>query len=531
MSGNKRGFAPLSFAVFLFGIVVLVGAETSRAERAPVQPQADAGAATAAALDAGPSDGASVDAGASDAAPSTPPVDTPAPSDSGAADAAPKGQSLAQTRAAGLEQSVQERLTGILGILVILGLAFLMSSNRRKVSLKIVGMGLALQLFFAVLVLKTALGRAVFALATEAIGRLLGFTLDGARFVFGNLVASEVPVYEAGKATAYVAQTGSLIAFGVLPTILFFSALTALLYHLGILQRVVQVMAWVMRRTMGTSGAESLSASANIFVGQTEAPLLVRPFLPTMTQSELMAVMTGGFATVAGGVMAVYVGMLQSTFPDIAGHLLAASVMSAPASLVISKIMVPETETPKTAGGATIEVKSEDANVLDAITRGTSEGLFLLLNVGAMLLSFVALIALVNYGIGLITSLIGAEGVTLQTIFGYILSPLAFALGVPWKDAVMVGGMMGTKTVVNEFVAYLDLAAALKAGSLSPKSVVIATYALCGFSNIGSIGIQIGGLSTIAPSRRKELAQLGVRSMIAASLACFLTAAIAGILL
>ena len=513
-----------------FGVVVVVcmlGAPAALADRVA---EFDAGVVPATATASPAAEPPAAEPPAAEP-PATPPPDAatnaPAPAEAPAVTTT----TLAQTRSAGLEQSLGERLTGILGILVILALAFAFSTDRKRISPKLVVMGLGLQLLFALLVLKTAAGRALFNVATDAIGRLLGFTLDGARFVFGNLVQSEIPVLEQGQATKYIAQTGSLIAFGVLPTILFFSALTALLYHLGILQRVVQVMAWVMRRTMGTSGAESLSASANIFVGQTEAPLLVRPFLPTMTQSELMAVMTGGFATVAGGVMAVYVGMLRSTFPDIAGHLLAASVMSAPASLVIAKMMVPETEVPRTAGGASIDVKSEDANVLDAITRGTSEGLFLLLNVGAMLLSFVALVAMLNYGMGLFASLLGAEGVTLQRVLGYILSPLAYCLGVPWKDAVVVGGMMGTKTVVNEFVAYLDLAAALREGSLSPKSVVIATYALCGFSNIGSIGIQIGGLSTIAPSRRKELAALGVRSMIAASLACFLTAAIAGMLL
>lgn len=435
------------------------------------------------------------------------------------------------------EQGPVQRFMGLFGCLVTIGLAILMSRHRRSISWKLVGMGVALQLSFAVLVLKTAVGAAVFQHATGAVTRLLSFSVEGSRFVFGNLVDPFVPVAQSsGDPLGYVAQTGSAIAFGILPTILFFSALTSLLYHLGILQKVVRLMAWVMRRAMGTSGAESLSAAANIFVGQTEAPLMVKPYLRTMTQSELMAVMTGGFATVAGGVMAVYVGMLSGTFPDIAGHLLAASVMSAPASLVMAKIMVPETEEPVTATGDVehLEDDSEEkaSNVLDAVSKGTSDGLLLCLNVGAMLISFVALVALLNFGVGSIGSLFGVENLSLQSILGWALAPFAFVLGVPWVDAVAVGGLMGTKTVINEFVAFMDLATMLQDGRLqSGKSVVIATYALCGFSNLASIGIQIGGLSTIAPSRRQDLARLGFRSMIAASLACFQTAALAGILL
>ena len=328
------------------------------------------------------------------------------------------------------------------------------------------------------------------------------------------------------------AAVGAMFAFGVLPTIIFFSAMTAVLYHLNILPRLVQVMAWVMQKTMRTSGAESLSASANIFVGQTEAPLMIRPFLKEMTASELMAVMTGGFATVAGGVMAAYVGMLSGIFPDIAGHLIAASVMSAPASLVLAKMMVPETETPTTMNADRVKVEKQDANVLAAASRGTSEGLTLALNVGAMLIAFIAIVAMLNWMLGALGALLGFEGLSIQLVLGWLLGPLAWMLGVPWEDANVIGSMLGTKTVVNEFVAYMELADNLKNGTIQhAKSVVIATYALCGFANFSSIGIQIGGLSAIEPSRRGDLGRLGLRAMIAATLACFQTAAIAGMLL
>jgi len=455
------------------------------------------------------------------------PSTTPAPAVEEKPAAAPAG---IQIRTQNLDQGA-ERATGLLGILALLGIALLMSTDRRAINKRLIGIGIAIQGVFALLVLKSDLGRAFFDEATQLVTKLLDFTKAGASMVFGNLVSGSAPVKTGQATTEYIADLGLFMAFSILPTIIFFSALTALLYHLGVLQRVVAVLAYVMQRTMGTSGAESLSASANIFVGQTEAPLLVRPFLNKMTQSELMAVMTGGFATVAGGVLAAYVGMLNKQFPDIAGHLLAASVMSAPASLVMAKIMVPETETPETVGGADVVVEKTDANVLDAISRGTSEGMMLTMNVCAMLISFVALVAMLNAGIGWVGELFGFVDLTMQSILGTVMAPLAFLLGVPWDDAVLVGGMMGTKTIVNEFVAYGDLAAAINAGQLSPKSVVIAVYALCGFSNLGSIGIQIGGLSAIAPERRKDLARLGMRAMIAASLACFQTAALAGILL
>ncbi|MFZ9886585.1 MAG: NupC/NupG family nucleoside CNT transporter [Myxococcota bacterium] len=432
---------------------------------------------------------------------------------------------------------------GIVGCLLLVGCALLLSEVRRKIPWRTVAIGFLLQIVFAVFVLKTAAGRALFDAANGVVKTLLSFSQEGARFLFGNLAGMSVPVTDGtGAALGLVAKTGALMAFSVLPTIVFFSMLSAVLNPLGVLQRVVQVLGFVMRRAMGTSGAESLAAAANIFLGQTESPLLVRPFLPTMTRSELMALMTGGFATVAGGVMAAYVGMLEGRFPDIAGHLVAASVMSAPASLVIAKIMVPETEVPTTREGAVVHVQRTDANLLDAASRGTSEGLTLALNVGAMLIAFTALIPLVNWLLqspGVLCAWVGLSGgaaffeaLSLQSLFGALFAPLAFLLGVPWADAGLVGSLMGTKTVINEFVAYLQLSSALEAGQLhDPRSVVIATYALCGFSNFASIGIQLGGLAVIAPERRAALAALGLRAMIGASLACFLTGAIAGVLL
>ncbi|MCA9600700.1 MAG: NupC/NupG family nucleoside CNT transporter, partial [Myxococcales bacterium] len=327
----------------------------------------------------------------------------------------------------------------------------------------------------------------------------------------------------------------------VLPTIVFFSSLMAVMYHLGVMQKLVQGIAFVMQKTMRTSGAETLSCAANIFVGQTEAPLVIRPYVDRMTQSELMAVMTAGFATVAGGVMAAYVGMLREQFPDIAGHLLAASVMSAPAALVIAKIMVPETEESETAGKAHFEVKKIDANVIDAAARGAGEGLQLALNVGAMLLAFIALVALANFLIGTPTyvynwwnHLEGANAaapITLEKILGYLFWPVAFAMGVPPHECGAVGVFLGEKTVLNEFVAYAHLAKSLTDGAaLSHRAVVITTYALCGFANFSSIAIQLGGIGSIAPMRRGDLARIGLRAMVAGIMAACMTGAVAGLL-
>jgi CNT family concentrative nucleoside transporter len=363
--------------------------------------------------------------------------------------------------------------------------------------------------------------------------------VDGARFVVGNLVTNNVPVGlgEPGNGafaatSGQVANTGAFFAFGVLPTIIFVSSLMTVLYHVGFMQKVVLAVAWVMQKTMKTSGAETLSASANIFVGQTEAPLLIKPFVERMTLSELMCVMTGGFATVAGGVMAAYVGMLVSRFPDIAGHLMAASVMSAPAALVCAKLMVPETEKPETANTLEVAVDRPDVNVIDAAARGASEGLSLALNVGAMLIAFVALIFMLNGLLGWVAGLAGFEGVTLEKLLGWALAPLAWLMGVSWADAPLAGGLLGIKTVLNEFYGYLRLSDLLQGEmTMQPRTAVILTYAMCGFANFSSIAIQLGGIGGLAPSRRHDLSRLGLRAMIAGTLASFMTATIAGMIL
>ncbi|MEM9069991.1 MAG: nucleoside transporter C-terminal domain-containing protein [Myxococcota bacterium] len=414
-----------------------------------------------------------------------------------------------------------QRLLSLGGVLALVGVAWLMSSHRDRFPRRIVAWGIGLQLLFGVFVLKTSIGQQIFAALNDAVVTLLDFTAEGSRFVFGDYLDLKFS-----------------FALNVLPTILFFSSLMTVLYHLGVMQRAVSGLAWLMRRTMGTSGSETLSAAANIFVGQTEAPLVVKPYVGTMTRSELNAIMVGGFATVAGGVLAAYVGMLRERFPDIAGHLIAASVMSAPAALVIAKVMQPETEESKTAGGATLTVEKLDINVIDAAARGAAEGLKLALNVGAMLLAFLALVAMINFLIGLPVEAINGifdttyEAWSLQDILGYVFAPIAAIMGVPLEDCGTVGSLLGEKIVLNEFVAYAHLGDILASGEgLQRRSVVIVTYALCGFANFGSIGIQIGGISAIAPERRSDLAKLGLRAMVGGTLAACMTGAVAGFLL
>ena len=419
-----------------------------------------------------------------------------------------------------------QRLVSLAGLLAMVGIAWLLSKHRDRVPWRVVGWGIGLQVSFGVFVMKTDLGLRVFAILNDMMLALLGFTAKGTEFVFGDFASEKFT-----------------IAINVLPTLIFFSSLMTILYYLGIMQRLVGLFAWVMRRTMGTSGSETLSAAANAFVGQTEAPLMVAPFVRTMTISELMAVMTGGFATVAGGVLAAYVGLLKGVFPDIAGHLIAASVMSAPAALVIAKVMCPETEVSETAGSLGVEIDQPDANVIDAAARGAYEGMKLALNVGAMLLAFIALIALANALIGLPFGLyndwMGLEGsaaiepLTLQRILGWLFWPFAFLIGVPAAECASVGTLLGEKIVLTEFIAYLHLYESLSEGvaALSPRTVVITSYALCGFANFGSIGIQIGGIGGIAPERRHDIARLGLRAMFGGLLASLMTAAVAGMLL
>ncbi|MFC1566191.1 NupC/NupG family nucleoside CNT transporter [Candidatus Neomarinimicrobiota bacterium] len=404
-----------------------------------------------------------------------------------------------------------ERFIGILGILVLLGIAFTMSNNRRKLDWRLIFWGLSLQLLFALFILKTPVGQPFFGAVDIVIKKLLSFSDAGSDFLFKSFGSGvvEAPLLN--------------FAFRVLPTIIFFSSLMAILYYFGIMQKVVKGIAWIMERTLKTSGAETLSVSANIFVGQTEAPLMIRPFVKGLTQSEIMAIMVGGFATVAGGVMAIYVKIL-SDVPNIAGHLMAASIMSAPAALVIAKIIYPETEIAATADDDAIHVEKIDDNAMEALARGATSGLQLAGNVAAMLIAFVALIAMVN-------ALLGFVGITLQEILGFIFKPLAWTMGIPWNEAGIMGTLMGEKLVLTELIAYADLSELRNVGGISDRTAIIASYALCGFANFASIGIQIGGLGGIAPERRKDFAKLGLKAMFGGALASWLTATVAGILI
>ena len=438
-----------------------------------------------------------------------------------------------------LDIPLLDRLRSLMGLFLLVLVAWLLSVDRRNIPWRVVIWGISLQILFALLILKTPVGAEVFGAMNRVVVALLGFTVEGASFIFGDLVYNTVPVGtgtvgqgDFAATPGQVANTGAFIAFNVLPTIIFFSSLMTVLYHIGIMQVAVRGVAFVMQRTMKTSGAETLSAAGNIFVGQTEAPLLIKPFIERMTMSELMAVMTGGFATVAGGVLAAYVGILLAYFPDIAAHLMAASVMSAPAALVVAKLMYPESETPETADNLGVDMEKPDVNVIDAAARGASEGLHLALNVGAMLLAFLALVYLLNGMLGWIGGFLGFEMLTLEWILGWLLAPIAWLMGVPWVDAPVVASLMGVKTVLNEFVAYLQLANVLGGEhQLQPRSIIIATYALSGFANFSSIAIQLGGIGGIAPSRRHDLARLGLRAMIAGSIAGFMTATVAGMIL
>lgn len=427
-----------------------------------------------------------------------------------------------------------ERLVSVLGCFVLLGIAWLLSNNKRQINYRVVFWGLLLQLIFAVVILKTTPGQAVFVFARVVVTRLLSFTDAGASFLFGNLYRGDPDIVEQiggggpfqiwDPTTSQFVNIGIIFAIHVLPTIIFFASLMSILYHLGLMQRVVQGMAWVMSKFMRTSGAESLSVASNIFVGQTEAPLVIRPFVSNMTMSELMAIMTGGFATIAGGVMAAYV-----RFGVDAGHLMAASVMSAPAALVMAKIMFPETEEPETKGDVKIQVEKTTANVVDAAASGAADGLKLALNVGAMLLAFIALIAMIDFILLKAGGLFGFENLSLKVILGYVFAPLALVMGVETADVLNFGYLLGTKISLNEFVAFVQLGE--WKDILSPRTFTIGTYALCGFANFSSIAIQIGGIGGIAPNRKQDLARIGLKAMFAGALASWLTATIAGILL
>ncbi len=443
-------------------------------------------------------------------------------------------------------------LRGVIGIILILGIAFLFSNNKKHVNWRLVASGLILQIIFAIFIIKgdtlgswfspLAWPKEFFRWVSSFFVLILNFTTEGAVFVFGDLA----------KGPGTDGSLGVFFAFQVLPTIIFFASLMAVLYYLGIMQKVVQAMAWLMAKIMGTSGAESLSVTANIFVGQTEAPLMIKPYLKGLTNSELLTVMTGGMATIAGGVMAAYIQILSTAFAETMGleikeaqllfatHLLGASVMAAPAALLISKIIFPETKEPETKGNVKVAVEKPAHNVVEAAAVGASDGLKLALNVGAMLIAFIALIALVNFLLESLGSITGLNSfmmahygkpLNLQLLFGIVLQYLAYGIGVPWESALDFGSLFGTKIVLNEFVAYLDMSTLMKLKELTnEKAIFMATYALCGFANFSSIAIQLGGITPIAPNQQTNLSKLGLRAVLGGSLSTLLTATLAGIL-
>jgi CNT family concentrative nucleoside transporter len=412
------------------------------------------------------------------------------------------------------------RFTGILGLVTMLGLAYGFSTNRHAIRLKTVAWGLGLQFVFAVFVLRIDAGRQAFQKAGDVVNRLLSYAFAGSQFVFGEL----------GKQGSHL---GFYFAFQVLPTIIFIAAFFAVLYHYGIMQFIIKIAAWVMTRVMGASGAESLNVAASIFMGQTEAPLTIRPFLPDLTRSELMTVMTSGMAHVSGGIMAAYI-----AFGIEPKHLLSAVIMTAPGTLLMAKMLVPETEKPRTAGRVVMSEEEErtekEENLLGAVARGTTDGLHLALNIAAMLISFLALIALTNGIMGGIHNWLGSHGIfwfpgSLEKIFGVLFAPVAWVIGIPWHDCPIVGNLLGTRMVLNELVAFSMLGP--QRAVLDPRSFTIATFALCGFANLSSIGIQIGGIGALAPNKKGELARLGIRAMLAGTMANLMSASIAGMLL
>jgi CNT family concentrative nucleoside transporter len=443
-------------------------------------------------------------------------------------------------------------LRGALGILLIVGIAFLLSNNKKNINWRLVITGLGLQIVFAIFIIKGDVLRSFFfplgwvkdffTWVSGFFVLVLNFTTEGAEFVFGDLA----------KSPGTIGSLGLFFAFQVLPTIIFFASLMSILYYLGIMQRIVQSMAWVMAKTMGTSGAESLSCTANIFVGQTEAPLMIKPYIKGMTKSEILTIMVGGMATIAGGVMAAYIQILGQSYSQalnipldearhlFATHLLGASVMAAPAALLISKILFPETTEPETKGNVKVNIEKNASNAVEAAAIGAGDGLTLALNVGAMLVAFIALIALVNYILQGVGDMVGinetlkasyGQPLNFQLLIGLVLQFLAAGIGVPWHDSLHFGSLIGTKVVLNEFVAYLDMGKLIEAKALvSEKAIFMATYALCGFANFSSIAIQIGGIGPLAPNRKSDIAGLGIKAVIGGTLATLTTATLAGIL-
>ena len=418
-----------------------------------------------------------------------------------------------------------QRLQPLIGLVLIGLIAYALSTNRRAIRGRTILWGFSLQFVFALIVLKTSQGQRLFEILGDQVRQLLGFAAVGSSFVFG--VIGNQPVW--AKIMNNVlgpegAQYGVIFAFQIAPTIIFIAALFAILYYIGLMQLIVRLFAVVMNKVMGASGAESLNVAASIFMGQTEAPLTIRPYLPRMTQSELMTVMTSGMAHISGGIMAAYI-----AFGIEPKHLLTAVIMTAPGTLMMSKLFVPETDTPETLGTVKLDMQKTDVNVIDAAGRGTGEGLHLAMNVIAMLISFIALIALLNTMMGAIGGWFGYPAFSLQMVLGWIFAPIAWSLGVPWHDAGTIGNLLGTRMVLNEFIAFAQLGPMKEA--LDPRSFTVATFALCGFANFSSIGIQIGGIGALVPERRHDLARLGLRAMLAGTLANFVSACIAALLL
>jgi CNT family concentrative nucleoside transporter len=417
------------------------------------------------------------------------------------------------------------RLQPLIGLVLIAAIAYALSTNRHMIRARTIVLGFGLQFVFAVIVLKTSVGQWIFGVLGSKISDLLGFAAIGSAFVFGPIgnqpVWSKIMTSVLGPDGA---QYGTIFAFQIAPTIIFIAALFAILYYFGIMQLIVGMFAYVMNRVMRASGAESLNVAASIFMGQTEAPLTIRPYLPKMTESELMTVMTSGMAHISGGIMAAYI-----AFGIEAQHLLTAVIMTAPGTLMMAKMFVPETGVPETLGSVPMKLEKTDVNAIDAAGRGTSEGLHLAMNVIAMLISFIALIALVNAILGHVGVWVHLPDLSLQKLFGWVFAPIAWSLGVPWRDTAAIGNLLGTRMVLNEFIAFAQLGP-MKA-SLDPRSFTIATFALCGFANLSSIGIQIGGIGALVPERRHDLARLGFRAMLAGTLANFASACIAAILL
>ncbi len=442
-------------------------------------------------------------------------------------------------------------IRGIFGLALLIGIAFLISNNKKKINWRLVGSGFVLQIIFAILILRGDSLRSFFSpfgwpkdffnSVSYVFVLILNFTTEGAKFVFGNLAL----------APGSEGNLGFFFAFQVLPTIIFFASLMSVFYYLGIMQKIVQGMAWVMAKVMGTSGAESLSCAANIFVGQTEAPLMIKPFIKGMTQSELLTIMIGGMATIAGGVMAAYIQMLGSAYAASHGvdlftaqqmfatQLLGASFMAAPGAMMIGKILIPETSESETKGTVKVSIEKNSSNVIEAAANGASDGLMLALNVGAMLIAFIAFIALINYLLNGLGDLTGfntylmanfGQPLSFQLMIGLVLQFVAFGIGVPWQDSLTFGSLLGTKVVLNEFVAYSDMGNLVQAGKLvNEKSILMATYALCGFANFSSIAIQIGGLGPLAPNRKSDIAALGIKAVIGGVLTTLLTATLAGL--